>query len=146
MGGDGSALRQECLNGNQEAIVLPSDTAAIFRVRDRAGSKNAARSVCGGDAGGKGKSPSTKLEEKQWSFMRTFPVETSEDVHHSAASTGHFVHLRGTTGPPRCRGGIRDGIQGSRKHAEWLRPPKQRSHALADAHEQRLVEVSLHFL
>lgn len=99
MGGDGSALRQECLNGNEETIVLPSDTAAIFRVRDRAGSKNAARSVCGVDAGGgKGKSPGTKLEEKQWSFMLTFPVETSEDVHHSAASTSHFVHLRGTTG------------------------------------------------
>lgn len=58
--------------------------------------------------------------------MLTFPVETLEDVHHSTASTSHFVHLCGTTGPPWCREGIRDGIRGSRKHAEsgCVRPNK----------------------
>lgn len=42
-------------------------------------------SLSAGRRWGKGKSLSTKLEEKQWSFMLTFPVETFEDVHHSTA-------------------------------------------------------------
>lgn len=30
--------------------------------------------------------------------MLMFPVETFEDVHHSTASTSHFVHLCDTNG------------------------------------------------
>lgn len=33
------------------------------------------------------------MEEKQWSFMQTFPVERFEDVHHFTASSNNFVLL-----------------------------------------------------